>query len=135
MDLFASNMFAEIQHESYEKMWYATTSIPFTEMYGAVALEVTADNIKKVSFDNDNSFLDWAKELEYSDIQEMINGYYGGDVFDALNLDNYFDEQAKLSLEEGFNGVEIDFGTIKNNTDHIFKLGTVLIAKNMNVLN
>lgn|SRR5215469_9046223 len=70
---------------------------------------------------------DWATELGYKgDAQRMINEYFEGSAYQAMDADNFFSQELHQALKEGHDGITVDFGDLRNNLPgHRFKMGKV----------
>jgi hypothetical protein len=56
----------------------------------------------------------WAKDNGHDSAQKMIDDYYDGNIYDALDADNYFLDAHREARDAGFKGVRINFGDLKD---------------------
>jgi hypothetical protein len=55
----------------------------------------------------------WAKDQGYKSAQHQLDEYYGGDIYDAMDLDNYLKDALREAKSSGFPGVHVSFGDLK----------------------
>lgn len=55
---------------------------------------------------------EWAKELGYKTPQKMIDDYFDGNVYQALDADKYFLEKMRAAQKDGIPNISIDFGPL-----------------------
>ena len=128
-DMFGSNGFDNISEvsDNYTRAAYATSSYEHAKCYGNTVIKVEAKgSIKKV--DRSAELVEWAEEMGYETVQQMIDDYYNGDAYEAVNFDQAVEEEIKNAIKEGFDGVIVSFGDICHNG---MEIGETLVATNM----
>jgi hypothetical protein len=109
---------------------YLTTSRPHAASYGRPLEFNVAGRMLDVNARQE--LANWARENGYRSAQDMINRYYGGDVYAALNADSYFSDALRRALSDGYDGARVRFGSIADTTiqSRPQPIGDVLIINN-----
>jgi hypothetical protein len=93
--------------------YYLTTNPEHAEHYGPVVHEF---EIGKPLYQKDaKADLEaWAKSEGYDSAQKHLDEYYEGNIYSALDLDNYLKDALSEAKAAGFPGVHVSLGDLKN---------------------
>lgn len=106
--------------------FYFTTSPEHAALYGK-PIEFLIHG-RLASVDARRELSQWARENGYRSAQEMINRYYDGSVYSALDADEFFLRALRDAQSAGFDGVRIRFGDLKHRVgERTIPLGDVLV--------
>jgi len=76
----------------------------------------------------------WARELHYHNAQTMIDEYFDGNAYNALDADNYFADANREAQRAGLPGAIISFGDL---TDSVGgrnrRVGNVIVLNDLSV--
>lgn len=76
----------------------------------------------------------WAKDMKYKNAQDMIDNYYDGNAYDALNADQYFADAVRQARAAGFPGTRVSFGDLKDSVSgQNRKVGDVIVLHDPSV--
>jgi hypothetical protein len=94
----------------FPKAMYLTTERGHAEDFGTpMAFDITG---KVKNYNAVSDLKSWAKDMGYKTPQAMIDDYYGGSVYEALNADQYFAEKIREATASGHKAVSVDFGDL-----------------------
>jgi hypothetical protein len=93
--------------------YYLTTNPEHAEHYGPVVHEF---EIGKPLYQKDaKADLEaWAKSEGYDSAQKHLDEYYDGNIYSALDMDNYLKDALSEAKAAGFPGVHVSLGDLKN---------------------
>lgn len=112
------NYFAKPQE--LNPAFYLTSNADHAKYYGDVVSEFDiTGKIKK--YNAVPELKQWAKELGYKDVQKMIDEYFDGSVYRALDADNYFLSKLSDAASSGHKGIAVDFGKLVDSADGVRK--------------
>jgi hypothetical protein len=94
----------------FPQAMYLTTERGHAEDYGTpMAFDITG---KVKNYNAVSDLKSWAKDMGYKTPQAMIDDYYGGSVYEALNADQYFAEKIEEATASGHKAISVDFGDL-----------------------
>jgi hypothetical protein len=107
---------------------YLTSSLSHAEAYGQYVMPLFTRIINPLKNNAKRVLESWRKEelKQYPTVQKMIDEYYEGDVYNAIDADGYFQNLAIEAKLKGKDGVIVDFGDLKHKS--IGTLGKVIIV-------
>ncbi|HEE9631287.1 TPA: hypothetical protein R8E83_003568 [Escherichia coli] len=131
-DFFGEGAFQrldKISRTNYTPCVYLTSSKDHAAVYGEkiYSFDISVDGIEVVSFAQELE--EWAADQGYNSAQEMINDYYDGSIFDAMNADQEFEQLVRRAISEGKPAIIADFGDLYDTcTGRKFKAGQVVMV-------
>lgn len=110
---------------------YLATNEDHAAQYGPNVLKFSVDPTELHAIDAKSALSEWAKDMGYDSAQKMVDGYYGGDIYDAINADHYFIDALNEARSAGKKGAHVSFGDLKDNGK---PLGDVLVIDDPSIL-
>lgn len=104
---------------------YLTNNKDHASLYGPNVLEVEGNFTSAHNKSAKPELKKWAKENGYKTAQEMIEDYYKGDAYDALNVDALLDSAVKEAIASGKGVATVDFGDLRHHGKPIGKISVV----------
>lgn len=104
---------------------YLTNNREHASLYGPNVLEVEGNLTSAHNKSAKPELTKWAKENGYKTAQEMIDDYYKGDAYDALNVDALLDGAVKEAVASGKSVATVDFGDLRHHGKPIGKISVV----------
>src|SRR4029077_7625007 len=95
--------------------YYLTTNPEHAETYGPVVQEYQI-NQPLMQKDAKAELETWAKDQGYDSAQQHLDDYYEGNIYSALDLDNYLKDALTEAKQKGFPGVHVSLGDLKTTT-------------------
>lgn len=113
---------------------YLTSSPQHAAIYGSNVQQfnVSAPLLEKNAA---SELKDWAKEMGYKSAQKMIDEYYEGNAYYALDADHYFLDAHREAQAAGLPGARVSFGnlTTKHGSRSV-PMGDVFVIHDPSVL-
>lgn len=113
---------------------YLTTSEKHAAQFGSAQMPLYASIKNPHTVDAVALLEDWRLDPQMADeagkprfptVQAMIDGFYNGDAYAAVNADDLFSDAAKQARASGNDGAIVDFGNLRQDRA---PLGKVIIA-------
>lgn len=109
---------------------YLTSSKEHAKGYGENIINLYANIKNPLKISVVDELDEWRKEefgKKYRNVQEMIDDYYSGEIYEAYDADYNFRKYSDESKETGKDGVIFDFGNLVN-SDTGEKIKSIIVA-------